>query len=365
MGYGNIVLAGHNVGSTSRFREWVDRNFHSFIVSLWSESFIVGKNKSLLKIGVDSSDYEKVNIFKKMYSLARVAMRLSKDEQKKEVYLRDGKPFVIDKVIDALEGAYMADDANTVCVGPYEPLQKLIGKRASVVAQGEGLDDNVQRGIRHLYKNLGYDKDFFGIICGDVSAITSKAVDSMYTSFEKRNDGKSTHYCAFGTREELAKLVQDYALEKYGKMGLMYFPFIPGRLNKFAIPFLDDVGLVSDEERSNLMMFGNMHVIHNNLNKYKDGVSYLTSLKHVFFSFKALRLIHRHVGLWNSARSFYNRKFRVSEIEPIISRAIQEKGFDEYLFKMVYTRPEAILDIDSWKDHDRNNALIAGRDKSD
>jgi hypothetical protein len=165
-----------------------------------------------------------------------------------------------------------------------------------------------------------------------------------------------------GTKEELSQLVRVHNLERYGKLASMYIPFLPGRLNKFGIPFLDDVSLINYGGDSHTMMFGNMHIVNRVLNNQSGGLDYLNSLKHVLFSPKTWWLVHKHIGLRNAARRFKDKRFPISDIEEIVSTAVQDKGYGDYVFKMIHAPPEAILDIDTWKDFERNNALIAKRE---
>lgn len=367
-GYGAVILAGHNQGRTNLIREYMEKKTYSLLFSMFTDSFIFGQNKALLPLSEDRTTYRRINFFKQMLSIYRDLRTIQNGEclgeQDMLQELGDGKERVISRVAAAVSTARKVDSRSIVCVGPKIPLDRLLSGSAYAVEQGSSLGENAALGVRALYEDLGYKGDHFLVSCGDLSAISNNTIDAFVESVEKRLDPRTDIYAGAGTWQSLHELMERYELAKYGKMGLRFFPFIPGRVNKWSLRVIDDAGVVSPEVKSHNFLWGNMFMANKNVAKRSDIAQYMYDHKRNLLDPRFLYRLIQTAGVGSIARLVMGNTVTVKQAEAIVSETFRRRFPDmpDFGTKLAYVPPEGILDIDTWKDHLRNSELIRKRD---
>jgi len=363
---GVVFLAGHNEGTKEMGKEYLEKRVYSFLYSFFSDSLIFGKNKALLKISYDRTDYKKLNIFKLLISLYKDFWNIKRgklDDSQAREYKMDGRPYVANKVVEAnLESKYV-NEKYAVCVGPKHSLEQVLNRRVHTVAQGKNIQTNVGLGTDALFNGLGYKGEYFLVCCCDLSAITDNTIDTTIENFRKRRDNETKIYAGVGTWESLPPLIEKHNLEKYGRMGSKFFPFIPGRINKYGLTVVDDAGVVNDSEQKYKFLWGNMFIVHKSMKDHPDVAGYIYSIKRAALNPMTLLSFIKFSGVAGLYRLLINKTYRLTEAEKFTSWLITKRfpGVPDFKCKTMYTPPEAVLDIDTWKDHYRNSALIMKR----
>jgi hypothetical protein len=353
---GTVVLAGHNEGSGNLLKEYIEKQAFSFIYSLFSDSFIFGVNKGLLTPAAGTERYSAKDASSLLWSQISTIRKGSI-----ETGSIDSQPKVINFVEKALQGSSSLESNHIVCVGPKEPLEKVVDKSTWVVSQGSDIAENARRGADFLYNYLGYDKDYFLICCGDLSAINSATIDTFIGGIEKRHKEGTSIYAGVSTWESLKSLIIDNDLERYGRMGSRFFPFIPGRINKFGITLIDDDELVDQNKGKYRFSWANMFLVHKSIAQRTDVASFIYSNKRALLSPGMVKSIISTTSL-SDVYDLLTHKLPATVAEDVVSKVmVRALDLPDFRCKIAYAPPEALLDIDTWKDHYRNSALIERR----
>jgi hypothetical protein len=360
---GTVILAGHNEGSDNLLKEYIEKKTYSFLYSLFSDSFIFGANKPLLPVTPDPHLFQRESLGDLAKGIMREInqIRTGSIEAFMEQQSYDHQRRVINNVVDAVNGCAYTKKKYTVAVGPKSSLERIVGSDADVIAQGRTIAENAQVGARHLYQQLGYDNDYFLIVCGDLSAIKQDTINGFMDSVRRKDDGKTTLYVGVACWNGLKDLIENNDLEQYGKMGLRFFPFVPGRINKFGMTVIDDNNTGTKPLATKRYSWANMFLAHRSLIDHPEMTSYLYNHKRAFLDPHMAYSVIQTAGWDRLWKLLVTKTLPVTEAEDIVSSIIRQRfpQMPSFQTKVAEAPPEALLDIDTIMDYRRNAALVS------
>jgi hypothetical protein len=362
---GTIILAGHNEGRENLLREYLEKKVYSFLYSTFSDSFIFGKNKALLPALPEEPEITKMSIADLCRDFYN-ELRLVKNGSLASVV--DGEPenarkTVVSHVVDAVNGSPYIDSRYTITVGPKIRLERALDGTSNTVQQGRSLAENSALGSQHLFKDLGYQGDYFLVICGDLSALQPSTITGFIESVSRRNDDQTTLYVGVSSWHALKDLIEQHGLTHYGKMGSRFFPFIPGRINKFGLTVIDDDRVGDEPGALKRYSWANMFIVHKDLADRPEMTDYLYNHKRVFLDPGMAYSLYDTAGFQKLWRLLVKNTLTVTEAEDVVSTMIRKRFRDmpHFKTKIAEAPPEALLDIDTIMDYRRNAALIQRR----
>lgn len=245
-------------------------------------------------------------------------------------------------VIDALLDSSIVDGNFIVTVGPEKELSDFVDV-VHVVDQGKSLGDNIVIG-NHFLDERGYSGDYILYVSGDIPLISGDGVDNFLTSCHAR--GYADAYIGVGSRKELCKFVKAKRIEQYGKIRKHQIPG-KGYLNKFGVPLIDDCGVFYPNKTDDTFISSNTFLFHKGLLRSDLFNNVYHNIK---FPWDIIAL--KRYASFSDIKALCQGKWSVSQAEQFVY------SFYGYDVKLVGTRPEFMLDTDSWEDIERNSHLL-------
>jgi hypothetical protein len=314
------------------------------------DDYIVGENKSFLYLHPDLIPQKNMNFLKRsLYFAGKTGDRIyKKNKRELLVYLSKEGNTAISMVLKAIISNGSVDTDKIVVVGPKKQLDREIKKdgfeNTTVIEQGDSIGENILIGKEGLL-DLGYDKDHFMVVGGDIPMISPGSIEDFLISAAARQGDPDLYY-GLGSRQEMAQFITDHDLDHMGKVG----PNRPkkGNFNKFGFPLVDDIPIFGKKDARTNMMIGNIF-LYRVRSVDRQFVDRFYSVRKMLANPLTLPYL-----VWNWAGPLYRAsKWRlgITEAEDIF------KDRTGISMKVCAVHPEVALDMDSYSDLRRLSAL--------
>ncbi len=314
------------------------------------DDYIVGENKSLLYLHPDLISQKNLNFFKRViYFAGKTGDRVYARNKKGILeYLSGEGRSSIFMVLSTLLDSKIIDRSRIVVVGPKEQLIAELSSRGiegiHVQEQGDSIGENLLKGKEALLR-AGYQGEYFLIIGGDVPMVSPSSIEDFFKSVMLRG-GTPDIFFGMGSRYQMKEFISSHDLDHMGGVGPNYPK--KGNLNKFGIPFIDDIPIFDNKDDTVPMMMGNM-LLYRTSSLDRAFINKFYSLRKML----ANPLIYPYLffNWFSPGYRAWKGRLPLSEGELLFS---QKTGID---LKVVPVHPEVALDMDSYSDLRRLSAL--------